>query len=134
MSLWTHAKIKFWCKGEMSTSEIQRLVGYSCDFYDTHIMKPWEQKENFLPIGSEGTFQIYVNKTTKKKTVFTVEGALRDVWDTAPIQKWFDEVTHRETKGYCGGKRRVLKAEGVAGRDSEGNELILKYKYKKTRR
>jgi hypothetical protein len=93
-------------------------------------MKPWDKKEHFLPIGSEGTFHIYVNKTTKKKTVFTVAGGLRDVWDTVQIQKWFDEVTHRETKGYWGGKRRVLKAKGVAGRDSVGNELHLQYKHK----
>lgn len=130
MSYWTNAKIKFWCKGELNTSEIQRLVGYACDYYDMHIITPWEKKECFLPIGSEGTFQIYVNKTTKKQTIFTVEGALRDVWDVVPIQTWFDEVTQREVEGYWGGKRRVWKAKGVAGRDSVGNELILKYKAK----
>jgi hypothetical protein len=130
MSYWTRATVKFWVKGELNINEIQMLVGFASDYYDAHITQPWEKKEHFLPLGSEGTLQIYVHKTTKKQTVFTVSGNLRDVWDVEPITKWFDEVTHRTIKGYWGGKRYICKAQGVAGRDNEGNEVILQYKYK----
>jgi hypothetical protein len=130
MSYWTSAKVKFWVKGELNIGEIQRLVGYASDYYDSGVLRPWDNKEHFLPMGSEGTLQIYINKTTKKQTVFTVAGGLRDVWDVEPIQKWFNDVTHRTIKGYWGGKRCIWKAKGVAGRDSAGTELILKYEYK----
>ena len=43
------------------------------------------------------------------------------------IQKWFDDITHRIINGYCGGKRYIAKAKGVAGRDSVGDELKLYY-------
>ena len=127
MSFWTHATVKFWVKGELSIGEIQRLVGYASEYYDCRILRPWDNEEHFLPMGSEGTLQIYVHKTTKKKTVFTVTGGLRDVWDVEPIQKWFDNVTHRIIDGYWGGKRCIAKAKGVVGRDSVGDELKLYY-------
>lgn len=127
MSFWTHATVKFWVKGELNIGEIQRLVGYASDYYDCRVLRPWDNEDKFLPIGSEGTLNIYVHKTTKKQTVFTVAGGLRDVWDVAPIQKWFDDVTHRTIEGYWGGIRYITKAKGVAGRDSEGDELKLKY-------
>lgn len=127
MSFWTSAKIKFWVDGELNIGEIQRLVGYASDYYDCKILRPWDNEDKFLPIGSEGTLNIYVNKTTKKQTIFTIEGGLRDVWDVAPIQKWFDDVTHRIIDGYSCGKLWIKKAKGVAGRDSVGNELKLYY-------
>lgn len=127
MSFWTHASVKFWVKGELNIGEIQRLVGYASDYYDSGVLRPWDNEDKFLPIGSEGTLNIYVHKTTKKQTVFTVAGGLRDVWDVEPIQKWFDDITHRIINGYCGGKRYIAKAKGVAGRDSVGDELKLYY-------
>ena len=136
MSLWTSAKIKFWVKGEMNIGDIQRLIGYQADYYDINTLKlydndklnPWEAANIFLPIGSEGTLKIYVHKTTSKETVFTVAGGLRDLWDVEPIQKWFDDVTHRTLcDGYFSGIRYVEKAKGAAGRDSVGNELKLNY-------
>lgn len=125
MSVWTQATIKFWAKGELNIGEIQRLVGYASDFYDCPILKPWDNREHFLPSGSEGTLNIYVLKTTKKQTVFIVAGGLRDVYSTRRIKEWFDKVTHRSIRGF----KYITKAKGVAicDCDGDGEELKLKY-------
>ena len=62
MSFWTHASVKFWVKGELNIGEIQRLVGYASDYYDSGVLRPWDNEDKFLPIGSEGTLNIYVHK------------------------------------------------------------------------
>lgn len=117
MSLWMSAKVVFVLKGRVSVSAFQRIVGRECDFENLLEMRPWDSRELYLPLGSEGTLDIYPQSMSNKKTVYLVSGNLRDKWDTQYTKDWFNRVTQHS---------KVLRATGETSLDS-GTPIKLNY-------
>ena len=118
MSNWTMANIRIRINGQRNIDEIQRLIGYSCDWESIDVLKPFQNKDAFLPIGQEGTLMISVAKTTKKYTDVIVYGGLRGVWSTEGIAAWIESLKCKSVRSYSGGYVYVLKIKGYAHRDS----------------
>jgi len=110
MSLWMSANVKFVLCGHVNVSEFQRIVGKECGYDDLIACNPWECEDKFLPLGSEGTLDIYPVRMSKKTTTYLVSGNLRDKWNTQYIADWFNRVTQNS---------KVIKAIGETSLDSE---------------
>lgn len=129
MSYWVRAHIKFEVRGTMSVDDIETAFGFMDSWEHGYAFRREDEPNKyrskrepeiiFLPEGSEGTLDIIVWKTTKKKTVFSVCGGLRDRSDCDFIKKWFDTVIERN-------KSRIISAIGWASPDC-GDDMSFRY-------
>lgn len=118
MSFWMSASVKFVLRGHVSVAEFQRIVGRECDYNNLTTCNPWDDKDKFLPLGSEGTLHIYPVGMSKKTTIYLVSGNLRDKWSTQYIADWFNRVTQNP---------KVIEASGKTSLDS-GKPIMLEFR------
>ena len=120
MSIWTQANFKIVINGKRNIDEIQRLIGYSCDWESIKYLKPHEMAENvLLPMGSEGTLMISVDKCTKKKTIISVYGGLRSIDNTQGIESWINRIKDNVIRGYHGEFCTIKSIKGYASTSGE---------------
>lgn len=129
MSVWTQANFTIRINGSRNIDEIQRLIGYSCDWSSLSTLMPSKNPEKFLPMGSEGTLMIKISKTKKKFTEISVYGGLRDRCSTKDIEMWIDNIKTNAVRGYHGEFVVVTSIRGWAGTDgAKDYELSWKRK------
>lgn len=132
MSFWTQAHFTIRINGNRNIDEIQRLIGYSCDWESIRILQPSRFPNKFLPSGSEGTLMIKVTKLNKKFTDVVVYGGLRDMWSTDSIETWIERVRSNVIRGYHGEFVLATSIKGWASTDGKSSkEPDYKIDYKR---
>jgi hypothetical protein len=131
VSIWTSANFKIVINGKRNVDEIQRLIGYSCDWNSIKYLKPYDMPDyTLLPMGSEGTLMIRVDKCTKKKTVVSVYGGLRNIDNTQGIESWINRIQNVAIRGYSGD---FCIVKSISGWASTCGEPVYKIKFKQRR-
>lgn len=101
MSQWTHVNASFRLNsfGKINDKEIINVFGKPVDYYHMNKIEydeHWEinDKEQYLPIGSEGTLEINIwhnpDKSCIASTTVSVFGDLRDYGSFDEIKEWFN--------------------------------------------
>lgn len=136
MSVWTYVNIKFTVRKFMSVSDIEECFGYIDTWNHYKAFEPRNKKEieerkstdgkpiRFLPSGSEGSLDIFVEKTTKNKTVFHILGGLRDHYNTEDISSWFNCIIKEDENRDTG---MIVKACGYARCDMDNEPALFNY-------